>query len=109
MSKAASQAPLKSAINPGYPRPSYEYATPPKSVPNLSPQETSQWQALINDTIVNERLRKENIHAKLRTAGGAARPETITKWLYKEILDSDLDDPYLGLGKQLFDTYPFEH
>ena len=31
----------------------------------------------------------------------------MTRWLDREVLHADLDDPYLGLGKILFDTYPF--
>jgi hypothetical protein len=27
--------------------------------------------------------------------------------MYKEVLHADLDDPYLGLGKLLFDNYVF--
>ncbi len=106
ISKSASQAPLKAVINPSYTPPSYESATPPKSVPDLSAAETAKWEALIQDTLINERLRRDKIHNKLRT--GVHQPENIVKWLYREILDSDLDDPYLGLGKQLFDSYPFE-
>ena len=108
MSKAATQAPLKAAINPTYNRPAYESTVPPQSVRTLSSQETSQWEALIADTLVNERLRKERIHKYLRSLG-AVQPGAVTRWLYREVLDADLDDPYLGLGKQLFDTYPFEN
>ena len=39
---------------------------------------------------------------------GAIRPEAVTKWLYKEVLHADLDDPYLGLGETLFASYPFK-
>jgi hypothetical protein len=27
--------------------------------------------------------------------------------MYKEVLNADLDDPYLGLGRVLFANYPF--
>ena len=33
-------------------------------------------------------------------------PDKLTKWLYREVLHADLDDPYLGLGKALFENYP---
>ena len=36
-----------------------------------------------------------------------AQPAALTKWLYKEVLHADLDDPYLGLGPALFASYPF--
>ena len=29
-------------------------------------------------------------------------PEQIKRWLYREVLHADLDDPYLGLGDALF-------
>jgi hypothetical protein len=32
----------------------------------------------------------------------------LVKWLYKEVLHLDLDDPYLGLQTTLFDGYPFD-
>ena len=39
---------------------------------------------------------------------GVHTPESLTKRIYREVLDADLDDPYLGLGDALFATYPFE-
>ena len=41
--------------------------------------------------------------------GGApvVKPDAMTKWLYRDVLDTDLDDPYLGLGKVLFSNHPF--
>ena len=43
-----------------------------------------------------------------RVAGsGAVPPGQMTKWLYKSVLHSDLDDPHLGLGEFLFARYPF--
>lgn len=107
MGKAAGQRVVKEVINPTYNRPYYEQGEIPASVKSLSPQDTAQWEALIKDTQINESLRKMRIHVKLAFEE-QHNPESITKWLYKEVLDTDLDDPYLGLGKQLFDTYPFE-
>lgn len=62
-------------------------------------QTLARWQALANDTRINERNRRLQIHERL--AGAAVVPEQIKKWLYKEVLHSDLDDPYLGLGSVL--------
>lgn len=61
---------------------------------------------LIADSMINERERRVLIHQKL-----AAQPPTLPKelhrWLYKEVLHVDLDDPYLGLRPQLGETYPW--
>ncbi|MAR13607.1 MAG: hypothetical protein CL681_26985 [Blastopirellula sp.] len=56
---------------------------------------------LAQDTQVNETLRRQMIHAYLAEHPGAT-PNRMTKWLYREVLKADLDDPYLGLGKLLF-------
>lgn len=71
-----------------------------------SPQELAGWKALAEDTRVNETLRRRKIHEHLAKLDRAT-PHAITKWLYREVLHADLDDPYLGLGKILFDSYPF--
>jgi len=70
-----------------------------------SPEDVGQWKVLAQDTEMNETERRRTIHEKL--AGGAVRPEQLTRWLYREVLHADLDDPYLGLGKTLFADYPF--
>jgi hypothetical protein len=62
-------------------------------------QTLARWQALANDTRINERNRRLQIHERLTRA--AVVPEQIKKWLYKEVLHTDLDDPYLGLGSVL--------
>jgi hypothetical protein len=67
--------------------------------------DVGHWKVLTDDTEVNETERRRHIHAKL--SSGALRPAKLTKWLYKEVLHADLDDPYLGLGKTLFADYPF--
>jgi len=71
-----------------------------------SPDDLPQWQALARDTAINETLRRRQIHERLAETGPVP-PEQIKKWLYREVLHADLDDPYLGLGKILFDNYPF--
>jgi len=72
------------------------------ALPNLeSPQELANWKELARDTEINETVRRKQIHEKL--AGIAPpQPDELTKWLYREVLKSDLDDPHLGLGKLLF-------
>jgi hypothetical protein len=66
----------------------------------------ASWRALQEDTRLNETARRLQIHQMLATASRPV-PAGFTKWLYKEVLLADLDDPYLGLGKDLFGTYPF--
>ena len=58
------------------------------------------------DSEVNERIRRKAVHDKLATAG-RVQPADIKKWLYKEVLHADLDDPLLGLGPVLNANYPF--
>jgi len=73
-------------------------------------QEASQlasWELLATDTRINETRRRLLIHAKLAN-GTMVAPAAITRWVYKDVLHTDLDDPYLGLGKLLFSAYPFE-
>lgn len=64
------------------------------------------WGELVEDTKLNESLRHRMIHDVLSN-GQIERPNTLTKWLYKDVLHADLDDPYLGLGPLLFAGYPF--
>lgn len=66
----------------------------------------ANWKALVEDTRINESVRRRQIHAYL-AENGPVHPDKLTKWLYREVLHSDLDDPYLGLGKALFENYPF--
>ncbi|MGI9516500.1 MAG: hypothetical protein ACR2NP_05625 [Pirellulaceae bacterium] len=61
---------------------------------------------LESDTLVNETVRRKQIHEYLETCG-IIRPDDVTGWLYREVLNADLDDPYLGLGESLFGSYPF--
>jgi hypothetical protein len=74
--------------------------------PDMPAEDLANWKALEEDTRLNENARRQVIHAKLATTG-AIPPAALTKWLYKEVLHADLDDPYLGLGKTLFASYPF--
>ena len=69
------------------------------------------------EDVANWKLLAEDTQAQReRSAGGKftrCSPKTrlsldkLTKWLYKEVLHADLDDPYLGLGNVLFANYPF--
>jgi len=52
------------------------------------------------DTLANRELRKPKIHELLSER--AYTPSEITKRVYRDILDCDLDDPYLGLGEAAF-------
>jgi hypothetical protein len=74
-------------------------------------QETSTtgvagWKTLKQDTVLNESVRRRQVHEML-TRLGPVRPGQIAKPVYKDVLHADLDDPYLGLGKSLFAEYPF--
>lgn len=61
---------------------------------------------LMADTRLNETSRRLKIHRML-AARGPVKPPQITKWLYREVLHADIDDPYMGLGPLLFSNYPF--
>jgi hypothetical protein len=61
---------------------------------------------LKKDATYNETVRRIKVHEHL-AKHAALKPPAMTNWLYKNVLDTDLDDPYLGLGKVLFGTYPF--
>jgi len=71
-----------------------------------SREELATWKELVEDTRINEMARRLLIHQKL-AQDTSVRPVQVTKWLYKEVLHADLDDPYLGLGEVLFASYPF--
>lgn len=64
------------------------------------------WKEMAEDTKLNETAHRKAIHGHLAKAGGV-QPKDVTKWLYKEVLHADLDDPYLGLGEVLNRNYPF--
>jgi hypothetical protein len=71
-----------------------------------SSAEQELWSRLSEDTALNETHRRSQIHEMMATAG-CVHPPQLTRWLYREVLHSDLDDPYLGLGGLLFRYYPF--
>ncbi len=82
-------------------------ATDGKATDRLRPRDPDSaadlvgWKALAEDTRINETVRRQAIHVKLADVG-LIPPEKLTKWLYREVLHADLDDPYMGLGKILF-------
>ena len=61
----------------------------------------ADWQPLAVDTWHNETQRRLLIHDRLADTT-LVRPDQMKRWLYKEVLHADLDDPYLGLGDALF-------
>jgi hypothetical protein len=72
-----------------------------------SSEDLANWKLLAEDTRINESARRRQIHEMLADKTNV-RPEAITKWLYRDVLHADLDDPYLGLGSVLFANYPFK-
>jgi hypothetical protein len=63
--------------------------------------ELANWEALAADTRRNETERRLLIHDRFAGAD-PVRPEQIKRWLYRDVLHADLDDPYLGLGDDFF-------
>jgi hypothetical protein len=93
---------------PGYGNPSFPGKVAPVAtnpVPS-SAQDIAGWKELVEDTRINETVRRLAIHEKL-AARGRAKPEDVKKWLFKDVLAADLDDPTLGIGKLLDNRYPF--
>lgn len=72
-----------------------------------APDDLANWKVLARDTQINETVRRRQIH-ELLAGAGLARPEALTRKIYKDVLNADLDDPYLGLGSALFAGYPFK-
>ncbi len=67
--------------------------------------EVARWKELAEDTRINESQRRLVLHQYL--ARGMTTPAATKVWMYRDVLDADLEDPYLGLGKVLFASYPF--
>jgi len=64
------------------------------------------WNALVEDSRINETSRRLKIH-KFLAKNQLLQPSQMTAWLYRDVLNTDLADPYLGLGDLLFAKYPF--
>ncbi len=60
---------------------------------------------MILDTEINEVVRRRMVHERL--AKEPTTPEALKKWLFKDVLFVDLDDPTLGLRPILNANYPF--
>jgi hypothetical protein len=70
------------------------------------PEDMAGWKEFVEDTRINESVRRGMIHQKLAEFG-RVKPEEIKKWLFKEVLAADLDDPTIGIGELLNKRYPF--
>lgn len=104
ISKAAIEMPMEivlAAAPPAAAKPAADDAAPP-----VAKDDVANWKALEEDTRLNETTRRRQIHELLAQAG-VVMPAKVTRPIYKDVLHADLDDPYLGLGKVLFETYPF--
>lgn len=78
-----------------------------QAIPRSAADELAEWSNLTADTRLNETVRRRQIHEFL-AGSGPVRPNDIKKWLYKDVLHADLDDPYLGLQPILSSGYPFK-
>jgi hypothetical protein len=92
--------------NPGPANHNASAGTAPAKAVLTQAEDVSQWQTLEEDTRLNERTRRRQIHELLARTGLVA-PDQVTRPIYKDVLHADLDDPYLGLGEVLFRNYPF--
>jgi hypothetical protein len=86
--------------------PNQAAVAPQAAKPAAAGEDVSGWRELAEDTRLNESTRRRQIH-ELLAGTGLVRPEKVLRPIYKDVLQADLDDPYLGLGKALFETYPF--
>ena len=78
-----------------------------EAAPYVAARPVADDSLLAEDVKLNETERRAAVHRLLAETGPVA-PGTLTKRLYREVLHCDLDDPWLGLGKLLFESYPFE-
>lgn len=99
------EGPLKLVLKPA---PNTDTSTTKAvAIPGLdSEKHRALWESLAEDTRANETIRRLKVHRYLAEQG-TPQAKQIVKWLYREVLDADLDDPYFGLGDLLFATYPF--
>lgn len=107
ISKMEIERPLELALLPMQPLRMSRSQHKPERKPALSAAaDVAHWKELEEDTRLNDRTRRLQIH-ELLTRTGLVKPEQMTRPIYKEVLHADLDDPYLGLGEVLFAKYPF--
>jgi len=74
--------------------------TPPRP---RTAAELAGWQPLVEDTRINETQRRLQIHDRLASSE-RVRPDQLKRWLYRDVLHADLDDPYMGLGGDFFEN-----
>lgn len=107
ITKAKIETPVELALLPVSIAPVPAERSKPEAKPAATATEdVAGWKELAEDTQLNERTRRLQIHALLLRSG-LVRPQQVTRPIYKDVLHADLDDPYLGLGKVLFTRYPF--
>jgi hypothetical protein len=107
ITKARIETPVELALLPVPLAPVPAQRSKPQEKPAATATEdVAGWKELEEDTRLNERTRRLQIH-ELLARSGLVRPEKVTRPIYKDVLHADLDDPYLGLGKVLFARYPF--
>jgi hypothetical protein len=111
VTKRLIERPLKLVMRPAKPAPADTQTAQPQYDASTraaldAREQLARWELLAEDTRINQRVRRLAIHRYLARCG-TVLPGDITRWLYREVLDADLDDPYLGLGKTLFASYPF--
>ena len=107
VTKSVIETPIELALLPVAVLPTPPAQAKPETKPALTAAEdVANWKALEEDTKLNERTRRVQIH-ELLAGAGLVPPRKVTRPIYKDVLHADLDDPYLGLGEVLFATYPF--
>lgn len=77
----------------------------------LPKENLALWKQLTDDVRYNETEMRRKIHEKLICHPAAESLPTVamlTKWMYREVLHADIDDPFLGMGPVLDGTYPFD-
>jgi hypothetical protein len=107
VTKSVIETPIELALLPMVVLPVPPAEAKSETKPALSAAEdVANWKTLQEDTTLNERTRRLQIH-ELLAGTGLVAPAKVTRPIYKDVLHADLDDPYLGLGTVLFPTYPF--
>jgi len=77
------------------------------AVSTATKSHTADGKLLREDSRLNESKRRLLVH-ELLARQERVRPAEITRRVYRDVLHTDLDDPYLGLGSVLFAHYPFK-
>lgn len=106
ITKAGIERPVEVVLVEPQPKATSEMPKEKPMPTNVAKDDVANWKALEEDTRLNESTRRRQIHELLADAG-LVTPDKMKRPIYKDVLHADLDDPYLGLGKVLFETYPF--